>query len=338
MELLDYWRTDYSWRRAEEDLNRLPQFKAMIEDVDVHFYHLRAETPDAPALVLTHGWPGSVLEFMGVVERLAYPERFGGVASDAFDVIVPSLPGYAFSAASSRLCGPRRTASLWRQLMIDVLGYDGFFAQGGDWGAAVTCWLGSDHPDVVQGIHVNLFLGPPETEAEDAATREWRRRIAAVQQLESGYAHEQMTRPQTIGLALADTPLGFAAWVIEKFRQWSDCGGALESRFSKDTLLTNIMLYLINDAVASSTMMYYAAANEPARYAERVNVPSGVAIFPREFLPMAPRPAVERVLNVKRWTAMPAGGHFAALEEPVAFADEVRAFFTSLTSERGASI
>ncbi|TAL00018.1 MAG: epoxide hydrolase [Rhodospirillaceae bacterium] len=326
-EFLDYWRHSYDWRSAEGRLNRFPQFKVQVEDIDIHYYHLRGSGRAPRPLILTHGWPGSIIEFIDVIERLAHPERFGGHEDDGFDVVVPSLPGYAFSSRPSAPIGPRRVAQLWRRLMVDILGYERFFAQGGDWGAAVTCWLGSDHPDCVSAIHINLFLGPPPADAEDAQTRAWRQSLEAVQSRESGYAHLQMTRPQTIGLALSDTPLGFAAWVLEKFQRWGDTKGDIESRFDKDTLITNIMLYLVNGAVASSLWMYYGANEESPRYADRVCIPVGVALFPGEFLPMAPRAAMERVLNIKRWTRMKAGGHFAALEEPAAFADEVRAFF-----------
>lgn len=332
-DFLDYWRESFDWRAAERRLNHFPQFKARVEDVDVHFYHLRGSGRAPRPLLLTHGWPGSIVEFLDVVERLAHPEKFGGDADEGFDVIVPSLPGYGFSSRPSAPIGPRRVACLWRRLMTEVLGYRRFLAQGGDWGAAVTCWLGSDHPDVVSAIHLNLFLGPPVAAAEDGETRAWRERLAAVQLRETGYAHQQMTRPQTIGLALADTPLGFAAWILEKFQRWGDTHGDIESRFDKDMLLTNIMLYLVSDTVTSAMWMYYGADQEPPRYAAPVRIPVGIALFPGEFLPMAPRAAMETILNVQRWTRMPAGGHFAALEEPVAFADEVRAFFTGTAGD-----
>lgn len=328
-ELLDYWRQSFDWRAAERRLNRFPQFRVQVEDVDVHFYHVRSTGSQGKVILLTHGWPGSVLEFQDVIERLAHPERFGGNCEDGFDIVVPSLPGYGFSGRPPAPIGPRRTAHLWRRLMVEALGYPRFFAQGGDWGAAVTSWLGSDHPDVVAAIHINLLLGAlPEDDAPE--TQAWRVALDKVRTLESGYAHEQGTRPQTIGLALSDTPLGFAAWVVEKFQRWGDTKGEIESRFSKDALLTNIMIYLVNDAITSAIWMYYGADHEPPRYARRVTVPTGVALFPGEFLPIPPRSTAARLLNLHRWQEMPAGGHFAALEEPVLFADEVRAFFTSL--------
>lgn len=327
-ELLDYWRDSFDWRATEARLNGYPQFKARVEDIDIHFYHVRGSGAEGRAILLTHGWPGSVMEFLDVIDRLAHPERFGGRAEEGFDLVIPSLPGYGFSGRPSAPIGPRRTAQIWRRLMTDALGYRRFFAQGGDWGAAVTHWLGSDHGDVVAAIHLNLLLGTlPDGSPE---TLQWRKRLDEVRAIEAGYSHEQATRPQTIGLALHDSPLGFAAWVIEKFQRWADTKGDMESRFSKDILLGNIMIYLVNDAVISSIWMYYGADRENPRYTSRVEVPVGVALFPGEFLPIPPRAIVERGLNLQRWTEMPSGGHFAAMEEPVAFADEVRAFFLGL--------
>lgn len=328
-EFLDYWRQHYDWRAAEHRLNRWPQFTATVQGLDLHFYWVRGHGSARPPILLTHGWPGSVVEFLDVIERLAYPERYDGRAEDSFDVVVPSLPGYGFSARPAAPIGPRRVAGLWRDLMVDCLGYPEFFAQGGDWGAAVTCWLGADYAAAVRAIHVNLFLGALADD-HTAEAETWRRRIADVRVRESGYAHAQTTFPQTVGLALADNPLGFAAWVLEKFQRWGDTEGDLERRFSKDTLLTNIMLYLVNDAVISSLWMYYGADQEAARYVSPVSVPSAVALFPGEFLPIPPRSVVARILNLQRWTPMRAGGHFAALEEPAAFADDVRGFFTNL--------
>lgn len=325
---LEYWRSAYDWRATERGLNRFPQFKARVEDVDVHFYHVRGSGPRGRVILLTHGWPGSVIEFLDVIERLAHPQRFGGSAGEGCDVVVPSLPGYGFSGRPPAPIGPRRTAQLWRRLMVDVLGYPRFFAQGGDWGAAVTHWLGTDHGDVVAAIHLNLLLGTAPDDSPE--TRKWRAQLDQVRVAESGYAHEQATRPQTIGLALNDSPLGFAAWVLEKFQRWGDTKGDVESRFSKDALLGNIMIYLVSDAVISSLWMYYGADQEHARYTHRVDVPTGVALFPGEFLPIPPRTSVERSVNLQRWTHMPSGGHFAAMEEPAAFAAEVRAFFAPL--------
>ena len=318
--LLDYWRDGYDWRVAEQALNALPHFKARVEDIDVHFIYVRASNATRLPIILTHGWPGSVIEFAEVV---------GPLAAMGFDVVVPSLPGYGFSSRPANPIGPRRVAALWRKLMVDVLGYSRFGAQGGDWGSAVTTWLGRDHGDVVAGIHLNLFMAPAAEDGDDEDTRAWRAKMRGVQFLESAYMMEQATKPQTIGLALADSPLGFAGWVAEKFHGWGDTRGDIDGRFPKDRLLTNIMLYLVNDAVQSAIWMYRSILTDP-RDGPRVEVPTGCALFPAEFMPYPPRAVAERAYNVARWTEMPAGGHFAAMEEPSAFAAEVGAFFSTL--------
>ena len=332
-DLLDYWRRDFDWRAMEQRLNRFPQFKVQVEDIDIHFYHVRGSGSARRAILLTHGWPGSVMEFLDCIERITCPERFGGRAEDGFDVVVPSLPGYGFSSRPAAPIGPRRIAALWRRLMVEALGYPRFFAQGGDWGAAVTSWLGSDHADIVAGIHLNLVLGVLAQDHSPEATA-WRQRVDAVRAAEGGYSHEQGTMPQTIGLALSDSPLAFACWVLEKFQRWGDTGGTIESRFSKDVLIGNIMTYLVNDAVTSAIWVYYGAAQEPARYATRIDVPTAVALFPAEPFPIPPRPAAERLMNVQRWSVMPRGGHFAAMEEPALFSDDVCSFFNALPEMR----
>ncbi|MBP7334187.1 epoxide hydrolase family protein [Niveispirillum sp.] len=311
-----YWLDTYDWRAAERHLNRLPHFKACINGIDIHFIHLRGDGSRLP-LILTHGWPGSCFEFDQVAEPLA---------ALGFDVVIPSLPGFAFSSRPDGIVGPRHVAGLWRRLMVDVLGYPRFGAQGGDWGSAVTTWLGRDHGDVVASIHLNLFLGPTDPADTDPETLVWRQRLMAVQQSQSAYMMEQATKPQTIGLALADSPLGFASWIMEKFHGWADTKGDIDGRFSKDQLLTNLMLYLVNDAVQSSIWIYRSMFTEP-RSGARVEVPTGCALFPAEFLPYPPRSVAARCYNITRWTEMAAGGHFAAMEEPVAFTREIAEFF-----------
>jgi len=332
--LVDYWTSAYDWRAAERELNRWPQFRASVKGQDIHFYHVKGSAKRPRPLLLTHGWPGSVLEFLACIERLAFPERHGGDPGQGFDLVIPSLPGYAFSGKPPRPIGPRATAHLWRSLMVDVLGYREFVAQGGDWGAAVTGWLGIDHADVTKAIHLNTLLGwlfapGPQSEPGEA---DYHARVAEVRATELGYFAVQSTKPQTLALALTDSPLGFAAWVCEKFRTWGDTKGDIDSRFSRDVLITNLMLYLVNDAVGPALWMYRARAEEmpPGTRVPRVEVPTGVACFPADFIPSPPRAVAERAFAVTRWTEMPGGGHFAALEEPVAFSDEVRAFFAEV--------
>ena len=319
--LLDYWRSRFDWRVAEAGLNRHPHFKAEIDGIDIHFVHIRAtEANGCPPILLTHGWPGSFYEFDAAIPLLV---------AQGFDLVVPSLPGYGFSGRPATPVGPRAVAKLWRRLMTEALGYQRFFAQGGDWGSPVTAWLGREHADVVAAIHLNLAVAPLDGSGDDEATALWRNKVHGVRQAASAYMMEQATKPQTIGLALADSPLGFAAWVCEKFHGWGDTHGNIESRFSKDQLLTNIMIYLVNDAVQSSIWMYRTIFTE-GRDDWRVPVPTGVALFPAEFMPYPPRSGAERAYNITRWTEMPAGGHFAAMEEPAAFAAEVGAYFATV--------
>lgn len=314
-----HWLERYDWRAEEARLNALPQFKAEVDGLDVHFYHVRGDGPAPFPLILTHGWPGSVVEFLEAMPRLA---RAG------YDVVVPSLPGYGFSGRPAAPIGTRRVAELWRRLMCEVLGYRRFGAQGGDWGSAITLALGREHADVVAAVHVNLIfhlsMQPPS-----AAFLAWRRRMDEIIAQESAYMFLHRSRPQTIALALADTPLGFAAWVLEKCRAWADTRGDLERCFSKDALITNIMTYLVNDAVASSIWLYNGASRETPN-AQPVTVPLGFASFPAEFVPPPPREVMAEVFNLKRWTQMPSGGHFAAWEEPQAFSAEVADYFSDL--------
>jgi microsomal epoxide hydrolase len=327
--LVAYWLDSYDWRAAEAALNRWPQYRADVAGQRIHFIHVKGSASRPRPLLLTHGWPGSVLEFLPCIERLAHPERRGGRAEEGFDLVIPSLPGYGFSAPPPRPMGPRAVAQLWRALMVDVLGCPRFVAQGGDWGAAVTSWLGAEHGDVTQAIHLNMIaswvLKPSAAPGPDEVA--YHARVAAMRAQEMGYFMVQSTKPQTLALALADSPLGFAAWVCEKFCTWGDTQGDIESRFSLDTLISNLMLYLVNDNVGPALWMYRGRAAEAAVPMPRVERPTGVALFPAELIPYPPRALAEQAYAITRWTPMPAGGHFAALEEPVAFSDELRSFF-----------
>lgn len=317
VELIDHWRTRYDWRAEEAELNRWPQFRAEVGGIDCHFYHVRGDGSRRLPILLTHGWPGSVVEFQEVLPELV---------AAGFDVVVPSLPGFGWSGRPARPIGPGAVAVLWHALMVDVLGYSRFFAQGGDWGAAVTTQLAIRFPDAVAAIHLNFFMPLPPGADADAALLDYWQAVGALMKAESGYHHEQATKPQTIGLALHDNPVGWAAWVIEKFWRWGDTGNDIASRFDKNHLITNLMSYLVTDSVTSSLWMYYGSAQEP-RSTTRVAVPTGLARFPYEFYPMPDRALAERQYNVVHWTEMPAGGHFAAVEEPARFAADVIAFF-----------
>lgn len=335
--LVDHWQHRYAWAEQQDRLNRLPQFKAEIDGHDIHFVHARGQGPAPFPLVLTHGWPGAFTEFERALPLLTDPAGHGGSAEDAFDVVIPSLPGFGFSGSPPRPGTSARTvAGLWATLM-QALGYPRFGAQGGDIGAAVGIWLAHLHPERVAGLHLNYIPGafrasigdtdPPLDDEEQA----FMQRRTAFMDIEGAYALLQGTKPQTLAFALTDSPVGLAAWIVEKFRGWSDCGGDPERAIPMDAMLTDISLYWFGRTIDASLRMYKENRLAPPHFApgERVRPPLGYADFPRE-LPTPPRRYVERVFDVERWTTMPAGGHFAALERPAELVEEIRAFFRPL--------
>jgi pimeloyl-ACP methyl ester carboxylesterase len=334
-ELIRYWHDSFDWRAAEARLNALPQYKLPLHGIEVHFLHLPGHGPDPCPLLLSHGWPGSVLEFLEIIPRLTDPARFGGDPADAFTVVAPSLPGYGLSfAPGQQRFGVEAIADCFADLMT-VLGYERFAAQGGDWGAFVTSRLGYAHAARLIGIHLNLMPIPRDPAMVADPTPEearYREELAVFLKEETGYQWIQGTRPQTLAFALTDSPVGLAAWIVEKFRAWSDCGGDLESVFSKDRLLANIGLYWFTGAIGSSFWPYYARMHGPWHVppGATVDVPAGFAAFPREIL-RPPRSLAARVYtDLRRWTSMPRGGHFAAMEQPGALADEICTFFRPL--------
>lgn len=335
-ELVDYWRERYDWRAAEARLNALPQFRAEVGGLGIHFIHVRGRGPRPLPLVITHGWPGSVAEFEQIIGPLTDPAAHGGAAADAFDVVCPSMPGYGFSDHPREPgMDPERIAALWAQLM-QGLGYQRFGAQGGDWGAMVSTYLGYRHPAQVVGVHLNMVIALPPDPANptDGLSQEELIPLLRAQQFfkeETGYQRIQGTKPQTLAYGLNDSPAGLAAWIVEKFRAWSDCDGEVERRFSKDQLLTNVMLYWAPETANSSCRLYCEAirAEKFPPTGFRVDVPTGCALFPAEIF-RPPRAWVEKLYNVQRWTPMPSGGHFAAMEEPALLVEDVRAFFRPL--------
>lgn len=334
-ELVDYWRTGFDWRSAEARLNAFPQYKVPLSGIDVHFLHVPGKGPNPCPLLLSHGWPGSVFEFLDIIPLLTDPAAHGGDPADAFTVVAPSLPGYGLSFSPGQRRFPLEDiADCFAALMSEVLGYRRFAAQGGDWGAFVTSRLGYAHPDLLCGIHLNLLAVRRDPRIMQSPTPEEQ---VFVQELEhflkenTGYQWIQGTRPQTLAAALTDSPAGLAAWIVEKFRSWSDCGGDVESVFSKDHLLANITLYWLTGAIGSSFWPYYARMHGPWPIPEDgVRVPTGYCQFPREIL-RPPRSVAERLYrNIQRWTVMGKGGHFAAMEQPAALAAEIREFFRPL--------
>jgi pimeloyl-ACP methyl ester carboxylesterase len=332
-ELATYWTTRYDWRKAEARLNAYPQFMAQVEDFDIHFYHVRGRGPRPLPIVLTHGWPGSVFEFLDAIGPLTDPARFGGSADDSFDVVVPSLPGFGFSSKpKGKPVGPAATARLWHKLMREVLGYSRYGAQGGDWGQAVSIQLASQFSDEVIGIHLNAAGARPIPEAEQTdEQRAWIRAATTYRDVELDYFREQQRKPQTVAFALSDNPLGAAAWIVEKFKVWSDSGNNIESAFTKDQLLTNVMIYLVSDSAGSAVWIYRGNADEGPATRGKIAVPTGFAAFPGESPSLQPpRSVLERDFNLVHYTKMPRGGHFACLEQPELLVRDVRDFFRML--------
>jgi pimeloyl-ACP methyl ester carboxylesterase len=327
-DLAAYWADGYDWRAREKALNRFDHFMTEIDGLDVHFIHQRSPHPDALPLIITHGWPGSIVEFHKVIEPLTDPTSHGGRAEDAFHVVCPSLPGFGFSGKPTRSgWAVGKVAEAWETLMVG-LGYERYGAQGGDWGAAVTTAIGVNRGHCI-GIHTNMPLALPPPVADP--TEEEKAALAAMeyyQKWDSGYSKQQSTRPQTVGYGLTDSPAGQLAWIIEKFWAWTDCDGHPENVLSRDELLDNVMMYWITGSAASSARMYWESFNWAFRPG-RVELPTGVAAFPKEvFRP--PRQWCEANYNIARWTVMPRGGHFAAFEQPELFVDDVRAFFATV--------
>ena len=330
--LAAYWRDGFDWRAQEAALNAFPQYKLPLGDIDLHFLHLPGNGPAPCPLLLLHGWPGSVFEFLDLIPRLVDPARFGGDAQDAFTVVAPSLPGYGLSfAPGQKRFGIEEIADLMAELM-PVLGYPRFAVQGGDWGAFIASRLGCVHADKLLGIHVNLLAVRRERDAPTATPEEetYFEQLAEWLREGTGYQWIQGTRPQTLAYALTDSPAGLAAWIVDKFRAWSDCGGDVESAIDRDRMLANISLYWFTGAIGSSFFPYYARMHRPWPLPGPVTPPTGYAEFPAEIL-RPPKSLAERAYtNIRRWTVMPKGGHFAAMEQPEALAHEVREFFRPL--------
>ena len=336
--LVGYWHDGFDWRAQEARLNSFPQYTVPLAGINVHFLHVPGNGPAPMPLLLSHGWPGSVFEFLDLIPRLTDPARFGGDPADAFTVVAPSLPGYglSFSPGQKRFALPE-IGDCFASLMTDVLGYQRFVAQGGDWGSFVTSYLGAAHADRIVGIHLNLLPIRRDPDMVKNPSPEEQRFLSELAQWlkeETGYQWIQGTRPQTLAFGLTDSPSGLAAWIVEKFRTWSDCGGDVESVFSKDELLANISLYWFTGAIGSSFWPYYARMHGPWPIPDggAIRVPMAYCQFPREIL-RPPRSLAERVYaDIRRWSVMPRGGHFAAMEQPQALAEELRAFVRPLRS------
>jgi pimeloyl-ACP methyl ester carboxylesterase len=333
-ELTRYWIEKYDWRKAEANLNRYPQFLARVGDYDIHFYHVRGRGPKPVPLILTHGWPGSVLEFLDGIGPLTDPASYGGSPDDAFDVVVPSLPGFGFSSKpNGKPIGAPTVATLWNQLMTEVLGYAKYGAQAGDVGGTVTAQLARQFPQSLIGVHFNgVGEGgpiPPEA-AQVPEERAWRREVAAYMATERDYFNEHQHKPQTIGFPLADSPLGTAAWIVEKLKNWSDSDNAAEPGFTKDQILTNVMIYLVTNTIGTSVWVYRGYLDDPVSTG-KFTVPVGKVSLPKENRNLDPPEFIlARNYNLVHYTKLQHGGHFAFWEQPEEMVVDVRRFFRKL--------
>ncbi len=335
-ELCAYWETEFDWRAQEDILNAFDQFTVTSDGQTIQFIHARSPEPDATPLLLVHGWPGSIFEFVTVIDRLRDPVKYGGRAEDAFHIVCPSIPGYGFSSPLvGPGWGPVRVAAAFTELML-LLGYDRFGTSGGDWGAIITTALArADQGEHVLGVHLTMPLGvapdpdgPPDdlSPIDLEAMADWDRHQAA-----GNVVHVPInnTRPHTLAFALNDSPAGLAAWMLDKFRSYSDCDGDVEKSFTKDELLAHFTTYWVTNTIASASHIYYERVQDSSQAPVFVTIPTGCAIFPRDVRRVA-RPWADRLYNITRWTQMPAGGHFGSEEEPEAYVAEVRAFFATL--------
>ncbi|MDC0205270.1 epoxide hydrolase [Pelagibacteraceae bacterium] len=334
-EISKYWINSFNWRKYEDKINKFSNFITKVDNIDIHFIEEKGSGSKPMPLLLMHGWPGSIIEFLHIIEKLAHPERFGGKEEDSFDVVVPSLPGFGFSGKPSKPIGPRKMASIFNKLMTKNLGYKNYLSQGGDWGATISNWLGHDHSESCKAIHLNCLtmrlLDGPKTQEEN----DWLIKFDKDQIMQDGYRTQQSTKPQTLSYAMMDSPVGIAAWIIEKFYFWSDLkNNNIESVYSKDILLANIMVYIVTRTFNTASWIYYGRREEGGRFFtkdfKKIKIPTAAAIFPFEMSEWPPRSYAERIFNIKRWTKMSKGGHFAALEQPNLLIDDLRSFAKTL--------
>ena len=327
-DLCGYWERDYDWRRAEAQVNAWPQWRAGVDGLGIHVLHARSPEPDALPLVLTHGWPGSIVEFLKVLGPLSDPAAHGGDRADAFHVVCPTLPGYGWSdKPASTGWNVARIADAWDELMHG-LGYERYAAQGGDWGSMVTMCLGMQHPDHLVGLHVNMPIVRPDPATFDDLTDREKETLAAMEEHRrwgTGYSKQQSTRPQTVGYGLTDSPAGQCAWIVEKFWAWTDCDGHPENVLTRDELLDNVMFYWLPAAAASSARLYWESFRQVP--SDRIGVPAGCSVFPGEVFRASRRWMEQRFSDLRYWNELGRGGHFAAFEQPELFVTELRSCF-----------
>ena len=334
-ELCDYWISEFDWQKHEVELNKFQNFVSNVDGIDIHFIKEKGTSPNSKPLLLMHGWPGSVIEFLHIINKLAHPEKFGGNEKDSFDVIIPSLPGFGFSGKPNKPIGPRKMAEILNKLMIENLDYKEYMAQGGDWGATIANWIGYDHSNFCKAIHINCLTMRHPNGPQSDEEKNWQTKFDKDQIMQDGYRTQQATKPQSLSYGMMDSPVGIAAWIIEKMYSWSDLkDNKLESVYSKDTLLANIMVYILTKTFDSASWIYFGRREEGGRFFpkdfKKIEIPTAAAIFPAEMSEWPPKSYVERIFNLKQWTEMPAGGHFAALEKPDLLVNDIRKFSRSL--------
>jgi microsomal epoxide hydrolase len=334
-ELCDYWVKEFDWKKHEKKINSFKNYKTNIDGLNIHFIKEEGSGKNPKTLLLLHGWPGSIVEFLEVIKPLAHPEEFGGNIDDAFTVIAPSLPGFGFSDYPKRPIGPRKIAEILNKMMIKNLNNENYFAQGGDWGATICNWLGYDHSKNCKAIHINCLTmrhpdGPQTKEEKD-----WQNKFDKDQIIQDGYRTLQATKPQTLAYSMIDSPVGIAAWIIEKIHGWSDLNeDNIESVYSKDVLLANIMVYVLTNTFNTASWIYFGRREEGGRYFpkdfKKINIPVGIAMFPKEMSEWPPNSYIEKIFNVKHLTKFSSGGHFAALEKPRLLIEDIRKFFINI--------
>ena len=326
-----YWVTKFNWRKQEKEINKFSNYLSKVNGVNIHFIKEKGSGSNPIPLLILHGWPGSVVEFLNIIEKLAHPERYGGKKEDSFDVIVPSLPGFGFSESTKKPIGPRKMASILNKLMTKNLGYNKYLSQGGDWGATISNWLAYDHHKNCKGIHINCLTMRHPKGPKTKQEKKWEVKFTKDQILQDGYRTQQSTKPQSLSYAMIDSPVGVAAWILEKFFFWSDIEkNKIQKIYSKDTLLTNIMIYLITNTFNTASWIYFGRRKEGGRLFpkkfKKIFTPTAVAEFPKEMSEWPPKSYVKRIFNLKHWTRMPRGGHFAALEEPNLLVNDIQKF------------
>jgi len=334
-EISKYWVTKFNWKKQEKKINKFSNYLTKVDGINIHFIKENGSGSNPMPLLILHGWPGSIVEFLYIIEKLAHPERFGGKEEDSFDVIAPSLPGFGFSGSSKKPMGPRKIATLMNKFMTQNLGYKKYLSQGGDWGSTISNWLGYDHSKHCKAIHINflsmrLFKGT-KTKKE----KNWEKRFKIDQIMEEGYRTQQATKPQSLSYGMIDSPVGTAAWILEKFFSWSDIkNNRIDKVYSKDILLTNIMVYLVTSTFNTASWIYFGRREEGGRFFpknfKKIKVPTAVVEFPKEMSEWPPKSYVKRIFNLKRWTKMKRGGHFAALEQPDLLVKDIRTFARTL--------